>query len=260
MARISNKKGKLTKRYRDPSVYHAPSRRGQQPTLRSLSKSSRRKSKKYYSYNKAQNQNNIIATNKKEAPSTKGCFSAMLVLLIIIVVVVILLSSGSNNTSENSLSTTDASLETSSVVEVSEVDLSAYQDDPNILGNIYIQKEYDNWVLEITGECTNNSSKPIQEITFYLVCCNDDDKPIDSWKYVKKHTIKGLRSGETRDIDWTSGTTTYGKKEFVLYVGYILYEDGSEWGTKEMNHSAVVSRNITLPLEYQEVEKASWKK
>ena len=93
----------------------------------------------------------------------------------------------------------------------------------------------------------------------YLVSCRNGDEPIDSSEYAKRLSLKNLAAGETRSVDWTSGTSVDDKENFVLYVGYILYEDGSEWGTEKINHEAVVTRGFCIPLTYKEVEKASWK-
>ena len=138
-------------------------------------------------------------------------------------------------------------------------DLSAYEGNPNISGNVYIEKEFDSWVIEVTGKCTNNTNKPIEKLKLYLICCKGADKPIDSNENAKTITLENIDCGKTITFDRTSGTTTYGKKDFMIYVSYILYKDGSEWGKEEIDHSAIVTKNISIPLTFKEVEKASWK-
>ena len=223
-------------------MFHASSKRDRKKSVWSSSKSTRRRS----------------STVNYSSSSEQGCLIPIIAILLIIVVVIVLIPSCSSEKATDNFSDNNTSA-TSENIETTQLDLSVFADDPNISGEIYIEKEYDSWVLEITGVCANNSNKSIQEMLLYLVCCENDDEPIDSYKYTERLSLKNLAAGETRSVDWTSGTTTYGKKTFVLYVGYILYEDGSEWGTEKINHEAVVTRGMCIPLTYKEVEKASWK-
>ena len=240
MSKIANKHG-LTKKYRDPSISYTGPKRGRKKSILGAAIISKCR----YSY-----ANNAVPSDKpQEMP--KGCIVGIVVFLLLIVLVV----AGVGNKSPNK--TTDSDTEVNATTMPTQPDLTAYDGDPGISGNVYIEKEYDSWVLEITGSCKNNSKKAIKKLTLYLVCCENNATPMESSEYAKHYSIENLGAGKKQEIDWTSGTTTYGDKEFFVYVGYILYEDGSEWGTENINHSAVVTRGITLPNTFQEIEEAS---
>jgi hypothetical protein len=57
----------------------------------------------------------------------------------------------------------------------------------------------------------------------------------------------------------TLGTTTNGEKEFICYIGYILYEDGTTWGTPTIDHKTVITRNERITVSFKEVEEFAWR-
>lgn len=125
--------------------------------------------------------------------------------------------------------------------EESILDLSAFEGECPVTVNADIEKEADSWLLDVNIKATNNSDKHITQLMLYFVKCYDNNSAIESWEYCDRLTFQDISVGETKDSRWVLGTTDVGAREYLLYVAYVLYDDGSSWGEEKINHESVVT-------------------
>ena len=242
LARISDKKGRLTKNYREPTVFHASTRRKRyRPTHRR---------KTYH------NTSNKYNSNAPEGVQVLGGCLVMLLLLVFIISIGFPKNS-SNDTTTEDVSSTEKTTE--APTEEKNLDLSAFEGVPRIEGDMTIIKEYDSWVLDVTCKVKNNSPKDIETMKVYLITCYNGATPLESWKYPDYMSFENIGAWQSRTKNGTGGTTTYSQKEFIAYVAYIRYKDGTEWGEEELNHEKIVTRDARISLSFQEVEKFAYK-
>lgn len=183
-----------------------------------------------------------------------GC--GAFVFIIFVIFCIIIGTSSSDNSSSNSTPSSAQSVEMDKNTE--EIDLTAYDRECGVSGRIELEKEFDSHLMETVAYISNNSGKNISKVTLYLVKYYDGDTPIDSWKYTDRLNIENLRLSLSTETEWLLGTTTYGKKVFKAYIGYVLYEDGTELGKEKIDHKAVVTRAAEIDVIFKEVEKFSW--
>lgn len=249
MARIADKHG-LTNRYREAGLGKRLVKRGR-PRKYLFGAPSKRKR----THSRATPQYSYSEQNQQ--PTTKGCLAAVLVVIFVVIMIVIMATTSGNksgNKDNTPVVTTEPTVQTEPPV-----DLAPFEGTPAIEASIDIEKEYDSWVLEVDTHVKNNTGKAIQELTLYLICCHDGATPSDSWKYADRLIVKDIKKNKTKDTAWTLGTTTDGEKEFICYIGYILYEDGTTWGTPTIDHKAVITRNERITVSFKEVEEFAWR-
>lgn len=257
MARIADKHG-LTNKYRPMGTGKRVVRRGR-PRKYLFGAPKRRSSRKTTSY---RTNTKAVANNNYQGTSSNGInpvVGGLAVLLLIIVFIVIIANAG-KDTTENQHSNNNSELNASVPNESQVIDITAYEGNSGVTASIDLEKEYDSHLMETISVVKNNSGKDIAEVTLYLVHCYGDDTPLESWEYADRLTIKDLPNGGSKSTEWLLGTTTYGKKTFVGYVGYVLYADGTEWGISKIDHQKVVTRDESISVTFREVEKFSWKK
>lgn len=260
MARISDKHG-LTNRYREAGIGKRTVRRGR-PRIYLLGTPKKRSRKKtsYRSniYNNAYQKTNV--TNSSTTTAV-GCAFAILIGFVAFIIFIIILgtSIGTGNISDIENENQITTLSDTETLPPQTIDISAYSEKSEIAATIDIEKEIDSHLMETAVVLRNNSSKDIKTVVLYLVHCYGEDTPMESWQYNDKLTLKDIPSNTSKKAEWTLGTTTYGKKTFVGYIGYIQYTDGTEWGLSEIDHQKIVTRNEIVPVSFNEVEKHSWR-
>ena len=62
--------------------------------------------------------------------------------------------------------------------------------------------------------------------------------------------MEDISAGDTKHGRWVLGTTTVGALEYRVYVAYVLYSDGTEWGKETVEHNAVVMRSEEVDVCY----------
>ena len=248
MARIADKKGRLTKNYRDPTVFHSSSR-GRKKYYTSR-KPRRRTLYKLYSDNVQAD----VSLSKSDKNQLLRICLALLLLVVFIIGFPFLLRNSSKKREDSQITTT----EISTTEEV--IDLSAFEGDPKIEGEMSIVKEYDSSILELLCKVKNNSPKEIETLKIYLVPCYYGDSAIESSKYTDYMIFENLGAWQSQTQEGIDGTITYAKQEHFAYVAYIKYKDGSEWGEEDIDHKKVVSRNAQISLSFEEVEEFDYKK
>ena len=161
-------------------------------------------------------------------------------LLTICCALVLTACSESNSTSESQNDDTP---------EEETIDLSAFDGTPAVSVSVNIEKEDDSHLIDVVALVTNNSNKKITKMKLYLVKCYDDDTVLESWQYADRPSISDIELGETCRSRWVLGTTTEGAREYRVFVAWILFEDGTEWGTEEIVHKAVVTRGFEADVQ-----------
>lgn len=204
--------------------------------------------------------NKDVHISEAAAVSDKvGCLAVLVFIVLLVVFVGGIVSGVKNSSDKNKENLTSTSTITEKITE-EQLDLSAYEGSPDVNGKISLVKEYDSWVLEVKTKVTNSSTKNIELLKIYIVTCDYQKTPLESDSYAKTISIENLKSGKTQNGEYIAGTTTYGEKEFIAYVGYIKYEDGSEWGKETLDHKCIVTRNARIDLSFKEVEEFDYKK
>lgn len=240
MARIANKKtGKLTKQYRDPSVFHASARRGRPKKLWKASKKTTKRNTT--SMPKMQNVN-----YQEMQPSNTGCMGCLTFFIVVAVIIsIIAMAIPNNNDKENTNNQTSEITETTETEHsIQEIDLSAFEGDCGVSAKVDIEKEADTHLMDVNILATNTSQKKISTLILYFVKCYDDNTVLESWEYCDRLKFEDIAVNETKHSRWVLGTTTLGAREYRVYVGYVLFEDGTEWGTEKIDHAAVVTRGV----------------
>ena len=180
-----------------------------------------------------------------------------MLLLLVFIISIGFPKNSSNDTTTEDVSSTEKTTE--APTEEKNLDLSAFEGVPRIEGDMTIIKEYDSWVLDVTCKVKNNSPKDIETMKVYLITCYNGATPLESWKYPDYMSFENIGAWQSRTKNGTGGTTTYSQKEFIAYVAYIRYKDGTEWGEEELNHEKIVTRDARISLSFQEVEKFAYK-
>lgn len=134
------------------------------------------------------------------------------------------------------------------------VDISVFDGETGMLITIDIEKEPDSHLLGVSLFAENISGKDISKAIAYFVKCYDQATPLDSWEYSNRITLEEIAAGDTGFIRTLLGTTTQGARGYRIDVAYILYADGTEWGTPEINHKAIVTRGAEGETTYTEVD------
>ena len=124
------------------------------------------------------------------------------------------------------------------------IDLSMFNGNPNIEITIDIEKEEKSSLIELVALSKNSSNKRITKLILYHVKCYGNDTALQSSANTDKLVITDIDVGETKRSRWILGTTTTGATKYNVYIAYILYEDGTQWGSEEITHKAVVTRNL----------------
>ncbi len=124
------------------------------------------------------------------------------------------------------------------------VDISMFEGVPDVEISVDIEKDLDSHLLEVIALSKNTSNKKITKMILYHVKCYDNDTEMESWKYTDRLTISDIEAGETDRSRWVLGTTDEGATKYSVYIAYVLYEDGTQWGSEEIVHKAVVTRNL----------------
>ena len=197
-----------------------------------------------------------LGNNSPNTKNTTGCLGCGTFVLIVFVIFCIIIGTSSDDSSSNSATSSIQSVEMSNN---GEIDLTAFDGECGVSGRIELEREFDSHLMETVTYVNNNSGKNISKVTLYMVHCYDGASPIDSWKYADRLNVENISVGTSKRTEWLLGTTTYGKKDFKAYIGYVLYEDGTEWGKETIDHKAVVTKNATIEVIFEEVEKFSWK-
>ena len=124
------------------------------------------------------------------------------------------------------------------------VDLSMFNGNPDIEITVDIEKEEKSSLIELIAISKNASNKKISKLILYHVKCYGTDTAIQSSSHTDKLVITDIDTGETKRSRWVLGTTTAGATKYNVYIAYVLYEDGTAWGSEEITHKAVVTRNL----------------
>jgi len=238
MARISDPKtGKLTKQYRDPSVFNY-SRRGRKSNpFKSTSRTTRRRTQ-----------------NIGEIDNTVLILSGIILLVMIVGFIWFMISAinwlNSSNYEEQNVSASSPEIIESS----SYVDLAAFEGECGVDASVEIEKEKTSYLLDVNIILTNTSSKNISSAILYLVKCYDDDTPIESWQYCDRLLFEDIDVNASSKERWLLGTTTQGAREYKVYVAYVLFEDGTSWGNETINHEEVIKRNVQVDVNFTSIE------
>lgn len=125
--------------------------------------------------------------------------------------------------------------------ESKEIDLTVFNGTPDIDVSVDIEKEDDSHLIDVVALVKNNSDQKITKMKLYLVKCYDDDTVLESWQYADRPSISDIEAGETSRSRWVLGTTTEGAREYKVFIAWVLFEDGTEWGSEDIVHEAVVT-------------------
>ena len=166
----------------------------------------------------------------------------LLVIVLILAMVILITSCGGGNVSAPTQEPSEVP------TEETILDLSAFEGECPVTVKADIEKEADSWLLDVNIKATNNSDKHITQLMLYFVKCYDDDSAIESWEYCDRLKFENIATGETKDSRWVLGTTDEGAREYLLYVAYVLYDDGSSWGEEKINHESVVTVGVKADI------------
>lgn len=175
---------------------------------------------------------------------SKICRNLSILLILATSLCVLSSCSSANNTGSgipNPDNSTDIDKNAPSMIDI---DLSAFEGDCGVSVKVDIEKESDSHLMDVNVLATNNSGKEISTLILYFVHCYDNDTALESRKYADKLKLENIPAGETPRGRWILGTTTLGAREYKVYVGYVLYADGSQWGNEDIDHTAVVTRGV----------------
>ena len=128
------------------------------------------------------------------------------------------------------------------------VDLSMFNGNPDIEITVDIEKEEKSSLIELIAISKNASNKKISKLILYHVKCYGTDTAMQSSSHTDKLVITDIDTGETKRSRWVLGTTTAGATKYNVYIAYVLYEDGTAWGSEEITHKAVVTRNLQVDV------------
>ena len=169
------------------------------------------------------------------------------VVIILVVLVAVISSNAGKSTSNVSLSPTEASQPEETLPIV---DLSAFDGDCGVTATVDIEKESGSHLLDVNILATNNTQKDISKLTLYFVKCYNTEGPLKNWEYSDRLKFEDISAGETKHGRWVLGTTNVGALEYRVYVAYVLYSDGTEWGKETVEHNAVVTRAEEVDVCY----------
>ena len=124
------------------------------------------------------------------------------------------------------------------------INLSKFNGNPDIEITINIEQEEKSSLIELVALSKNSSNKKITKLILYHVKCYGNDTALQSSSHTDKLVITDIAAGETKRSRWILGTAPAGATKYNVYVAYILYEDGTQWGAEEIIHEAVVTRNL----------------
>ena len=138
---------------------------------------------------------------------------------------------------------------TSPAPEEEPIDISSFQGNPEI--DIFIDIEetsqkssysYYNCIAAIK----NNTGKTISELKLYVVECYDNQSPIESGAYTERLKAVNIDTDKLNRYQWSFSAKN--PTNFVAYLAYIKYEDGTTWGNEEINHKAVITKNFEIDV------------
>ncbi len=198
--------------------------------------------------------------DSSRSKTTNGCLGPALTAVIIFVAFVIMISSiisdSENHDNPDNSNTSEQNETTSSIQEEVTpppiIDLTAFEGESGVSATVDIEKESDSHLIDVNILATNGSQKDIAKLTLYLVKCYNYEGPLQNWQYCDRLKFENIPAGDTQHSRWVLGTTTTGAYEYRVYVAYVLFTDGTEWGTEEVDHASVVTRAEEVDVCYYE--------
>lgn len=194
---------------------------------------------------------NETQQKNKRQTYNKNNLNPLIPVLTVVIIFVVLFGVIASNGGKSSNNSSSVSTESNKQEEtIPTVDLSAFEGKCGVTATVDIEKESDSHLLDVNILATNNSQKDISKLILYFVKCYNTEGPLKNREYCDRLKFEDISAGDTKHSRWVLGTTTVGALEYRVYVAYVLYSDGTEWGKETVDHNEVVTKAEEVDVCY----------